>query len=205
MVVRRRIQAGALAAALAASCALFSPARALAQGLEGNAPGPPLKDPERKGFTAGVAFGMGEMHVFPFTSGVSATREEGPGVSVRLGACFSQDVMGLLLVDFVKTDSYTNALLGAGLQLYATERLFFRLGAGLGRLTGNSQTLTGSMSSTANSDTQLGVAGHGGVGYEFFHMQHLAFDAEFVTTFNKITDNKYAFMNLSLMLGAQWF
>src|SRR5262245_14263850 len=110
MVGHRRIVAAT--AVLAAACALLVPARALAEG-EGNAPGPPLKDPERTGFTAGIAFGLGEMHTFPFTKKASNLREEGPGVSVRLGWCFSQRSMALLLVDFVKTDSYTNALLGA--------------------------------------------------------------------------------------------
>jgi hypothetical protein len=204
MVKRRRIAVAAGLACLAASCALLSPARALAEG-EGNAPGPPLKDPERKGWTAGIAFGMGELHTFPFASGASASSEEGPGVSVRVGYCFSQNLMGLLLVDFVKSDDFTNALLGAGLQIYATQRVFVRLGSGLGRLTGNSSSLTGMMTSTADTETKLGVAGHAGLGVEFFQMQHLAFDGEFTTTFNKIVGDSSANLNLSLMLGVQWF
>ena len=193
------------AATLAAACALLAPAHALATEGEGNAPGPPLKPPERSGWTAGLGFGFAEMHTFPFAKGASASRAEGPGVSVRAGYSFSQNFMGLLLVDFVKTDSLTNALLGAGIQAYVSKRVFLRLGAGLGRLTANSSDLTGKMTSTGSSDTKLGVAGHAGLGVEFFQMQHLAFDAEFMTTFNKIADDSSAYMNLSLMLGAQWF
>ena len=91
-----------------------------------------------------------------------------------------------------------------GLQIYATKRVFFRLGAGLGRLSrAATRRAARNGHEPPSTPTLLGVAGHGGVGVEFFQMQHLAFDAEFMTTFNKIVgyrDNSM-FMNLSLMAG----
>src|SRR5258706_15819964 len=106
--------------------------------------------------------------------------------------------MGLLLWDFVKAGSFTNAILGAGLQLSPTKRVFTRLGAGLGRLSSSSDSKMG----TAD---KFGGAGQLGLGVEFFQMQHLAFDGELTTTVNKIVGDSSAILNWSLLIGAQWF
>jgi hypothetical protein len=183
-----------------------APAAAAPEGPETVAPGPPIKDPDRKGGTVGLSFGVGEMHIFPGGGGSSITAE-GPGVAVRAGWCFGQSVLGLLMVDLVTANSQTNALLGGGFQFYVSKRVFLRLGAGLGRLSSSSSSSsTGTtMTMSSSTPTKLGVAGHGGFGVDFFQLQHLALDGEFVTTTNKVVGDTSAILNLSLMVGAQWF
>jgi hypothetical protein len=166
--------------------------------------GPATKPPLRTGLTAGIAVGLGEVHVVP-DEGENLPTDEGLGFSVRVGAALSQKFLLMAITEFVEGNTFTNTLLGAAAQLYFTERFFLRLGGGYTRLSlpGAADPVTGMTGTT----TFAGAGGLAGVGGEWLQLQDLGLTAELMFLVNRPTEEGLdaTIVNGSFLVGIQWF
>jgi hypothetical protein len=191
--------------ASAVMSAVFGIGAAVAHADEGDQAmqGPPTKPPLRTGWTAGLAVGLGEVHVVP-DEGENPATDEGIGFSVRVGGALTQSFLLMAITEFVEGAASTNTLIGAAAQVYFSERFFLRFGGGYTRLSlGSADPTTGATSTMSFN----GFGGLAGVGGEWLQLQDLGLTAELMFMGNRPTEEGIdtTIINGSFLVGIQWF
>lgn len=102
-------------------------------GDEEKSPPGPIREPERRGWTAGLAGGFGDLHLFPEKAD-EVLLENAASVGGSLGVALGPRSLLLLDVSWVNHRGVrSHSLAGVGLQFYATNRIWFRISAGAAR------------------------------------------------------------------------
>jgi hypothetical protein len=190
---------------------LTAPGRASAEEKDG---GPAVQPTTRDGLTYGLAVGPGDFHVIPDVEGVDETILEGAAVSLRVGRALHQRALLMAIVEYVMTPDASHAILGIAFQTYLTKRVFLRAGGGFDvwhETEGEEEPppLKG-VRSHGGDAYEISLGGLGGVGVEFMQLRDLALSAELMigaAMHPEVAagDNNVYLLNVSLMLGVQWF
>jgi hypothetical protein len=196
--------------------ALLAPAAAFA--AEGEAPGPAVQPIRRDGLTFGLAVGPGDFHLIPDIDGVDETVIEGAAVSLRIGRALHQRMLVMAIVEYVAGEGGAHAVIGAAGQSYITQRLFVRFGGGIDIWHeseapddgGGGVPLGREPRSHGGESYEFSLGGLGGLGLELLQLRDLAISAEleFAAALHAnvtASDDNIYMINVSLMLGCQWF
>ena len=96
--------------------------------------GPAVRPTARRGWTGGLAVGMGELHNFNLGDSRPDTISEGAAVSLRIGKALHQRTLFMIDLEYVMDGTYSSTMAGAYGQFYLSNRWWFRAWGGLTRL-----------------------------------------------------------------------
>ena len=190
----------------AAVVAILLPLSALAvEDVDTAAPGAPINPSERRGWTAGVTAGVGDIHIFPEDQD-EQTLEAKSG-SLCLGRAFGQRTLGLVWGEYASEEMLTHSGFGAGLQVFVTDRFFVRGGGGIMHF----KTGSADPADPANElDIDRWTPGAElGIGVEWFQFRDMAINTQlaYIAAFYDTEDEggDFSAYNVSLRVGVQWY
>jgi len=183
---------------LAAALALTLSGSAFAaetSGEDNAAPGEPIHDSVRTGWTAQVAAGMGDLHTFPQHQ--SEILNSGNGIAFDVGRSLSQNFLLLASMEMVNAGHTTDAVYGLSGQYFFTQRVWGKLGVGGANFSQNA---------TNTNRWSGGILG--GLGIEFLEMKPLALDGQLAwmaADYPHPGQTGIEALNVSLMIGVRWY
>ena len=192
---------------LLATLALLFPVSAFAiEDVDTAAPGAPINPSERRGLTAGVAAGLGDIHVFPEEQDEIIT--EAKSGYFNAGYAVSQRFLVLGWGEYNSETGMTHSAFGGGGQVFLNDRFFVRGGVGIMRFrTGVSDPASGETESEADLD-RWAMGGELAIGLEWFQFRdmainsHLAYMGAFYPHSEQGDIGAY---NVALRIGLQWY
>ncbi len=202
--MNRRNAVASLVAAL-----LAAPVASAEEGEE--AVGAPTRPIERRGITASISGGVGELHVLP--EDAKEIVSEGSAVSIRLGSRLQKGSLAMAMIDFVNDGTTMHTVFGAALQFHPTRRIYARLGGGMARFRVKEaeepefEEPVLMLGATVEEDRwSPGVTA--GLGIEWLQLRDLSLNAELTSMASMYPDDDegdIGAINVSLMLGASWY
>ena len=174
-----------------------------AEDVDTAAPGAPINPSERRGWTAGVAGGLGDIHVFPEESDEQIT-EAKTGYAC-FGRAVGQRSLGLVWTEYSSETGLTHSAVGGGAQIFLNDRFFFRAGGGIFRFkTGSSDPADPSGGTTID---RWSPGAELALGVEWFQFRDMAVNTHlsYMAAFYPHDTVDIAAYNVSLRVGLQWY
>ena len=189
---------------LAALTLLFPVSAMAVEDVDTAAPGAPINPTERRGITAGVSAGLGDIHVTPEDQDEQI--HEAKSGYVNLGYALGSRFLVLGWAEYNSESNLTHSAIGGGAQIFLNDRFFVRAGAGTMRFKTGAQD----PADPANEvDIDRWAPGaEFAIGVEWFQFKdmalntHLAYMAAFYPHDERGDITAY---NVALRFGLQWY